>query len=263
MRDPSRFYDDLAELYDLIYEDWEASMDRQGRAIDCMLSAGAGGRPVERVLDVAAGIGTQSLPLARLGYEIVARDLSAAAVARLGREAAARGLEIDARPADMRSVAESVDGDFDAVIAFDNSIPHLQTDEEIESAMREFFRLLRSGGLFLLSVRDYAAVDRTATSRHPYGIRTRGGRSFRLAQEWSWADDEHYRTILTVEERETAEDGTDRTGESDWMEVMRTETQYYAVSVDRLLELMEATGFTDCGRSEEEFYQPVLVGRRG
>ncbi len=32
-RDPRAFYDDLAESYDLIFEDWEASMQRQGEAI--------------------------------------------------------------------------------------------------------------------------------------------------------------------------------------------------------------------------------------
>ncbi len=82
---PSRFYDDLAEYYDLIYPDWERSMARQGEAIDQMLRSLESPKPKEefRVLDIAAGIGTQTLPLAILGYDVTARDLSGGAVARL------------------------------------------------------------------------------------------------------------------------------------------------------------------------------------
>ena len=55
---------------DLIDPDWEAAMERQGDLLSRLLPQGC------RVLDVAAGIGTQSLPLAAKGYEVVARDLS-------------------------------------------------------------------------------------------------------------------------------------------------------------------------------------------
>ncbi len=64
-------YDDLAAFYDLIYQDWEASMRWQGAVLADLLP------PVPaRVLDASAGIGTQALPLAEIGYRVVARDLS-------------------------------------------------------------------------------------------------------------------------------------------------------------------------------------------
>jgi len=60
------------------------------------------------VLDVAAGVGTQALPLASAGFVVTARDLSPGAVARLSREVASRGLSIDVEQADMRSVGDTV-----------------------------------------------------------------------------------------------------------------------------------------------------------
>lgn len=246
--DPSRFYDDIAEYYDLIYDDWEASMRRQGSFLAAMLG-GPRASPA-RVLDVSAGIGTQALPLAAAGYDVVARDLSSGAVRRLQREAVRRGLDIDAAPADMRSVADTVVGPFDAVLSMDNSVPHLLTDSDILTAFRGFRSLLSAEGVVLISVRDYAAVDRSPRSTHPYGVRTRSGRRFRSSQEWVWYDDAHYRTTMRVETEV----------EGGWREVVRTEAAYYAVSIARILDLMAEAGFEAARVTEPGFFQPVLRG---
>lgn len=198
--DRSSFYDDIAEYYDLIYTDWEGSMERHGATISAMLGPAQG--LGARILDVSAGIGTQALPLAALGYEVVARDPSPGAIRRLRREADGRGLSIDAAVADMRTVSRSVTGQFDAVISFDNSVPHLLSDDEIVATFRGLANLLAPGGTLLISVRDYSRVDRAPTSFHSYGERTRGGRIFRLGQEWRWLDACHYTTTMTIETME-------------------------------------------------------------
>lgn len=130
--DPAQFYDDLASYYDLIFEDWEASMVRQGNAIAALLTRSLPDQTKAiAVLDVAAGIGTQSLPLAKQGMSVTSRDLSSAAILRLQTEATRRGVAIEAAVADMRAVSASIAHPVDAVIAFDNSVPHLLTDDEI------------------------------------------------------------------------------------------------------------------------------------
>jgi SAM-dependent methyltransferase len=253
VEDPTRFYDDLAEYYDLIYADWARSMEHQGRAITQVLEGAFPARdPYSvRILDVSAGIGTQTIPLAQAGYRVTARDISPGSIARLSREAASRGLLIDAAPADMRTVAESIQGSFDVVIAFDNSVPHLQNDAEILLALRQFREALVPGGLLLLSVRDYGKVDRTPHSVHPYSERTRHGRTFRLEQSWSWTGPSHYRTRFVIEELR---------GES-WIPLKETTGQYYAIPVARILDLMAESGFSDSRLCDVEFFQPVLTGR--
>lgn len=249
----SEFYDDLAEFYDLIYADWNKSMSRQSQAIDQMLGAQFGERVATglRILDVSAGIGTQSLPLAEMGHRVTARDLSPASIARLSREAAGRGLSIDAAPSDMRSVSVTVHGPFDAIIAFDNAIAHLQTDDEIIGALRGFRNLLVPGGVILFSVRDYERVDRTPNSTHSYGERTRGDRTFRVEQEWEWLDPDHYRTTFLIEELKG----------DDWLPVTTTSSVYYAIPIARLIEFMGEAGFCDCEQSDVAFFQPVLTGK--
>ena len=62
MNDTQTFYDDLADAYHLLYEDWSASIDRQTDALAAIIrehNASAG-----VVADVACGIGTQALGLA-------------------------------------------------------------------------------------------------------------------------------------------------------------------------------------------------------
>ena len=123
MLDTKQFYDDLSSYYHLIFEDWDASMARQGDALVELIEAELERLPAGdvRVLDAVCGIGTQTLPLAARGFQLFARDLSPVAVARLRREAEDRQLFVDAAVADMRQVASSVSGAFDVVLAFDNS----------------------------------------------------------------------------------------------------------------------------------------------
>jgi hypothetical protein len=132
----------------------------------------------------------------------------------------------------------------------DNSISHLLTDSDIVATLSGLRALLSPRGVILVSVRDYTNVDRSPTSIHPYGVRTRQGRRFRLSQEWEWYDASHYHTTMLVEE-ET---------QGSWGEIVRTNAAYYAVPIARLLELMGQAGLEAERVAESLFFQPVLSG---
>lgn len=61
--DTRGFHDELAAHYDLMYADWDASITRQGKALDALPASALGPGP-HTVLDNACGIGTQALGLA-------------------------------------------------------------------------------------------------------------------------------------------------------------------------------------------------------
>jgi SAM-dependent methyltransferase len=249
--DTIRFYDQLAQYYDLIFEDWEASMERQGNVLAALLRERLSDRSAPiRVLDAAAGIGTQSIPLAKHGFEVLSRDLSPAAIVRLRSEAEKRNLVIDAAVADMRTVSATIAQRVDAVIAFDNAVPHLLNDGDVLSAFQSFYDCLGPGGVCMLSVRDYASVERSDFV-HPYGVRWRDGVKHLPLQAWHWRSPTHYDVTfyLILDEQPAAS-------------VLGVTTQYYAISTDRLLSLLTDAGFVDAQRLNETMYQPILVARR-
>src|ERR1700733_9776370 len=128
------FYDRLAGNYHLIFEDWDASLQRQGAALAAILERECGAASTLRILDCACGIGTQSLGLASLGFTVTACDLSPASVERARVEAAKRRLTVRLLVADMLDLSEIPDSDFDAVMCMDNALPHLESDEQLFQA---------------------------------------------------------------------------------------------------------------------------------
>lgn len=186
------------------------------------------------------------------GFRVVARDLSPAAVGRLQREADTRQLVVDAAVADMRQVAASVSESFDIVFAFDNSLSHLLNDDDLCIAFREFLKVLRPGGVFLCSVRDYDTIKRGEPATHVYGRRQYRGETFQLRQEWSWDDPLHYQATIII----------DKESPNGLMRELCTVSRFYAISTERLLELMHWAGFQDCRRMDETIYQPILTARR-
>jgi len=84
-----RFYDDLAQWYHLIFEDWNRSIANQGAILGPILE-GHTGKDSAYILDCACGIGTQTIGLAQRGHIVVGSDLSRSAVARAAQEATMR-----------------------------------------------------------------------------------------------------------------------------------------------------------------------------
>ncbi len=190
--DTRGFHDGLADRYEFVYADWNASVARQGRALDALLTAALGPGP-HTVLDNACGIGTQALGLSALGHAVTGTDLSPRSAARAAREAADRGLALPVAAADMRALPFA-DASFDAVVCADNALQHLLTAQDVRTALAETRRVLRPGGVLLLSTRPYGDLLRDRPrSEAPYVHTDPDGRRTITFQLWHWhADGERY-----------------------------------------------------------------------
>jgi 2-polyprenyl-3-methyl-5-hydroxy-6-metoxy-1,4-benzoquinol methylase len=162
------FYDRLAPLYDLIFLDWDASMEQQAGNLAGIIGD-RWGSGVRTTLDVAYGIGTQSMGLAREGFAVTASGLSAGAVERAQVEARRQGVEIDFSVCDMRVAHDHQGREFYAVIACDNAVPHQLSDDEILLAFWQMRDCTRPGGGCLVTVRDYDREERGTGLVKPYG----------------------------------------------------------------------------------------------
>jgi len=204
------FYDELAPFYPLLYSNWDDAVSRQGLALSNLLRE-LGVVRGDIVLDAACGVGTQALGLLGQGHRVVASDLSAGAVARFRTELERRALQAEVRVDDMRTLANAQPASAAAVIACDNSVPHLLSDAEIGRAFASFHRTLKPGGWMVISVRDYASIERRNPDVRPHGLRRDGDRRFLAVQVWEWdADQYDLRLYLTVESVACAKHGCSR-----------------------------------------------------
>ncbi|MFC9845196.1 class I SAM-dependent methyltransferase [Streptomyces sp. NPDC060223] len=247
------FYDQLAADYHLTYADWDASLARQGRALDAMIRAELGAGPMS-VLDCSCGIGTQAIGLGRCGHRVTGSDISPVAVRRAGREAALREVRLPTAVADMRQLPFA-DGAFDVVVCADNALPHLLTEEEVLAVLAEMRRVLRGGGLLIISTRPYDEILASRPlSTPPQLAPTPGGRAVTF-QLWDWHDDgERY----DLEFFQLLPDG------DDWRVKVRR-TTYWALTRRRLAGFVAEAGFVEPEWAAPEssgFFQPVLSARK-
>jgi 2-polyprenyl-3-methyl-5-hydroxy-6-metoxy-1,4-benzoquinol methylase len=248
------FYEGMAEEYHLLFANWTQSVERQGAMLDALLRR-CGAPPPRRVLDCACGIGTQALGLAARGYVVHATDLSPAAVARAEREARAMNLTLTTGVADMRTLDSQVPGTFSVVLAFDNAMPHLLTDEDLDAASHAMASKLVPGGLLALSLRDY---DTLATQQPRFDservLDAPEGRRI-LFQLWDWAADGR---TYTVQQFILRPEG------SGW-QATEHKGVYRALQRVELERSLTRAGLMDTrwyAPEETGFYQPILTARR-
>lgn len=245
------FYDKLSPFYHLIYQDWEASIERQGAQLNRLIQDRCS--TAKDVLDVACGIGTQSIGLAAQGFNVTGSDLSPQSIERARVEARSRGLDIKFSVCDMLQIEAHHHADFDVVICADNALPHLLSDQQILLALRGMYSRLRPGGALIITMRDYDKVERGKGLVHPYGIRESAGSRYLVWQVWDFEDDQYDLSMYLVEDNLRDSRATTH--------VLRT--RYYAISPANVLALMAEAGFERPQKLDDAFFQPVLIAHKG
>jgi len=115
---------------------------------------------VSRVLEVGAGTGLVTVPLARAGLPIMASDLSEEMLERLGAKAKDEGLHIPFTVGDATCLPFA-DASFDGLVM--RHVLHLIA--AWEGALDEVTRVVRPGGTFLVSISDYTGLYHTLQER--------------------------------------------------------------------------------------------------
>lgn len=245
----SEFYDDLASVYHLLFEDWEQTITEQAECLSRLLPPPNEAGPI---LDCACGIGTQALGLAALKYDISGSDLSPLAVRRARSEALARGYEVNFRSDDMRQLSAAPSKHYGAILCMGNSIPHLESEIEIRQAIENMNKKLTDGGLVMFSIRDYdTALDKRQTSTKPSFFSDGANRRI-LHHVWDWVDDRSYRfhVYLTLK------------NDSEWR-VLHFVGHYRALRAQELVSLLDQSGFKKIEvlpAHQTGYYQTIVKG---
>jgi glycine/sarcosine N-methyltransferase len=245
------FYEPLADHYHLIFDDWDQAIERQAGILNRLLAAQGCGHPL-KILDCACGIGTQALGLASIGHRVVASDLSRAAVNRARREAERRGFDISFHVSDMSSLTEIADRDFDVVVALDNALPHLST-EQLVCALKAAGSKLKSNGSFFASIRDYDALILQKPPMQPPAFYGGEGKRRIVHQVWDWTDEARYTLHLFITVQ----------SDQEWT-THHFVSEYRALQRSEISRALQSIGFQDVRwlmPAESGFYQPLVVAR--
>jgi SAM-dependent methyltransferase len=104
-------------------------------------------------VDLGAGFGMHSIPLARSGFQVLAIDRCAYLLGQL--RANAIGLPIKTLEANLLDFAKHLSTQADLILCMGDTLTHLQSMEEIEQLLNAAAASLRPGGRLVATFRDY------------------------------------------------------------------------------------------------------------
>ena len=245
------FYNNLAAHYDKLFLDWQSTTHEQAAILNKIFADNGFDRSAS-LLDCACGIGTQSIGLAALGYNVTASDISDAELAEAKTRAADNNVSIRFEQADFCALSKTFSEKFDIIICMDNALPHMLTSQSLKSAVDSIAAQLAEGGIFVASIRDYdALLSEKPPYSPPYIHKTDKGQRVSF-QTWNWNGDLYKLTQYIIDDQES-------------LQTVKFDCEYRATRRDELTELLYAAG---CSKVEwkfpEEtgFYQPIVVAKK-
>ena len=103
-------------------------------------------------IDLGAGCGFQSIPLARSGYTVTAIDFDAKLLSELQRNS--DGLEITTVQGDLIDFDKSLNADAELIVCMTDTILHLESREKVALLFAKVYAALEAGGKFIITFRD-------------------------------------------------------------------------------------------------------------
>jgi len=241
----------MAAQYDKLFLDWEATTQEQAIILNKIITD-YGFDTSAHVLDCACGIGTQSIGLAALGYNVTSSDISDGELAEAKVRAEKNGIQIRFEHADFCALSDAFSEQFDIIVAMDNALPHMLTSEKLNAAVHSITGQIREDGIFVASIRDYdSLLEEKPPYSPPYIHKTEKGQRVSF-QTWTWNDD-NYNLVQYIIDDE------------DELKVSKFECEYRATRRKELTDLLMANGCSEVVwkfPEETSFYQPIVVARR-
>lgn len=139
----------LSDVYSWMYGGFEHGIKQNTAFIEKhqLVPQGSG-----IALDLGAGCGFQSIPLASAGYTVTALDIDAKLLNELKENAG--DLPITTAQADLINFKEYLKADAELVVCMTDTLLHLESKEKVILLFEEVFAALEAGGKFVITFRD-------------------------------------------------------------------------------------------------------------
>jgi SAM-dependent methyltransferase len=108
-------------------------------------------------VDLGAGSGFQSIPLAQMGFSVIAVDFCAALLSELSDRA--DGLSIRTIHDDILNFSQYIEEPAQLVVCMGDTLTHLESLSSVQSLLLSVARVLATNGKIVLTFRDYVSVE--------------------------------------------------------------------------------------------------------
>jgi len=238
------FYERLSKYYDIIFRTGEAQLDLIKSLVP----------PGKRILDIGSGTGTYAIPLAKLGYGVVALDYDQSMIDRLRDKADALELQVDSFARDMMGLDDLIEDDYDGVLCIGNTLPHLKDMNEVEAFLKIVNAKMSDDGVFIIQTVNYDRVYKHNVTKLPLIERPENGVVFDRSYEM--LDEGRIKFVGKLE----MPDGT--TSDSS--------TTLLGIRIEMLRSALESAGYSDVTAYgsfskddwSDESYATVVVARK-
>lgn len=150
----------LGPLYSWTVGDTQAAFDRSR---DFLKSVGILKVQQQLAVDLGCGFGLHAIPLAQLGYQVVALDLCDELLQDL--KARAGTLPIVPVEADLMDFDSHISAALNLVVCLGDTLTHLETLELVHALLGKISSILAPGGRLILTFRDYAGTELKGPAR--------------------------------------------------------------------------------------------------
>jgi SAM-dependent methyltransferase len=144
--------------------------------------------PRASVLDLCCGPGRHSLEFARRGFSVVGVDRTRTYLDKARKQAETEGLKVEFIQEDMRNYCKT--GAFDAVINLFTSFGFFEDQKEDELVLKNVYRSLKAGGVFVLDTIGKEVIARIFRERdwteEEDGVLFLEDR--KVTKDWSWME---------------------------------------------------------------------------
>jgi SAM-dependent methyltransferase len=114
-------------------------------------------------VDLGSGSGFQSIPLAEIGFSVMAVDFCAALLSELSERA--NDLPIRTIHDDILNFPQYVQEPAQLIVCMGDTLTHLESLSSVQSLLSNIGRVLTTNGKLILTFRDYVSVELQGTQR--------------------------------------------------------------------------------------------------
>jgi len=139
----------LSDVYSWMYGGYDAAL---ARYTEFFSSRGVTPTLSGRAVDLGAGCGFQSIPLARLGFAVTAIDIDRKLLGELSEHAG--DAEIAIERGDLLDFERHVHGPIELAVCMVDTLVHLESKALVTDLFAKVYRALEPGGRFVITYRD-------------------------------------------------------------------------------------------------------------